>query len=287
MFQLIVNPTAGKRKAFAATEKVMKIFHEENVALQVHQTATAHDAETIANRLTKAGASNLIVLGGDGTLHEVLNGIDDPARCNLGLIPAGTGNDFADSAKIPLNAEKAARLILKGKTRPVDYLQIGNRRCMNVTGLGIDVEVLQRCERGKMRGKLKYLMSLIQTLFSYKGCKIRIRSEGIDETRSVLIGSACNGAVFGGGIKICPTAEINDGKISVVTVDCMGGVFKIVKAFIKLMKGKILTYPETKHFLCDRVTFLPEKKCAVQLDGEIYEDLTLDVQIGKGLKMFY
>lgn len=287
MYQIIFNPTAGKKKAKTALETVCRAFREKNASYQVHQTMAAHDAETIARRLTRAGASNLVVVGGDGTLHEVLNGIENPTRCTLGLIPAGTGNDFAEAAGIPLDTAEAAKVILQRNAKPVDFLQIGDRRCMNVTGLGIDVEVLERCARGKMKGKLKYFMSLLQTVFTYKGCKISVEIDGESQTKDLLLGAACNGSQFGGGIPICPASNIADGKIDVITVDCLGGVFKILKALMALMKGKILTYPAAKHYLCDRVRFTTEKPCAVQLDGEIYSDLILDVQIGKGLKMYY
>ena len=287
MHQIIFNPHAGKKKAKKALETVCKAFREKNVAFQVHQTMASHDGEAIARRLTKAGASNLVVVGGDGTLHEVLNGIADPSRCTLGLIPAGTGNDFAEAAGIPLDAAAAAQLILERKAKPVDFLQIGDRRCMNVTGLGIDVVVLERCARGRMKGKLKYFISLLQTIFTYKGCKISMEVDGETQTKDLLLGAACNGSQFGGGIPICPAASFADGKIDVITVDCLGGVFKILKALMALMKGKILTYPAAKHYLCERVCFTTEKPCAVQLDGEIYPDLKLDVQVGKGLKMYY
>lgn len=287
MHQIIFNPTAGKKKARKALETVCKTLREKNVSFQVHQTAAAHDAETIARRLTTAGASNLVVVGGDGTLHEVLNGIVDPSRCTLGLIPAGTGNDFAEAAGIPLDTEEALKILLERKAKPVDFLQVGERRCMNVAGLGIDVQVLQRCARGKMKGKLKYVLSLIQTVFGYKGCKVLVESDGVEVARDVLLAAACNGSQFGGGLRICPTAEIADGKISVVTVDCLGGVFKIVKAFLALIKGKILSLPASSHFLCDRVRLTTQQPCAVQLDGEIYQNLVLDVQVGKGLKMYY
>ena len=287
MYQIIFNPHAGKKKAGKALEKVCQAFREKNISYQVHQTMASHDGETIARRLTKAGASKLVVVGGDGTLHEVLNGIDDPTRCTLGLIPAGTGNDFAAAAGIPLDAMQAAQIILQGQAKPVDFLRIGDRRCMNVTGLGIDVEVLERCERGRMKGKLKYFISLLQTIFTYKGCKMSIEVDGERQTKDLLLGAACNGSQFGGGIPICPTASIADGKIDMITVDCLGGVGKILKALMALMKGKILTYPAATHCLCDRVRFTTEKPCAVQLDGEIYPDLVLDVCVGKGLKMYY
>ena len=286
MYQIIFNPTAGKKKAAKGLQTVCELFKARGVSYQIHQTAEARDAEKIARRLTRAGANNLIVLGGDGTLHEVLNGIEDPSRCTLGLIPLGTGNDFAEALGLPMDAEKAVKLILDGEAKPVDYLQVGNRRCMNVAGLGMDVKVLELCQKGKLKGKLKYLMSLIQCLFTYKGCALTIESEGKTQERNVLLSAVCNGTQFGGGIRVCPAAKIDDGKIDVVTVDCIGGAFKLMGALLTLLRGKILQYKKTTHFLCDKVRFIPKKACTVQLDGELYENLEMEVSVGRGLKMY-
>ena len=157
---------------------------------------------------------------------------------------------------------------------------------MNVGGIGMDVDVLERCNRGKLKGKIKYLMSLIQSLFSFKGLPILIESEGKEEKHDALIAAACNGTQFGGGIVICPTAVSDDHLIDVVVVDCIGGKWKIVKAFIELMKGRVLEYPLTTHFRCERVRFTTETPCTAQLDGELYEGLTFDVKVCKGLKFY-
>lgn len=287
MYHIIFNPTAGKKKATKGLQTVCALFKQRGVAFQVHQTAEVHDAERIAQRLTAVGENKLVVVGGDGTLHEVLNGIVDPTRCALGLIPLGTGNDFAAAMGLPLNAADAARVILDGISKPVDYLHVGNRRCMNVTGFGMDVDVLERCQKGKLKGKIKYLMSLMQAIFAYKGCVLTVECEGETRECNALLAAACNGSQFGGGIRICPTAQINDGKISVVTVDCIGGVFKLIGAFIALLRGKILSYPKTRHFLCDEVRFTPKTPCTVQLDGELYDNLEMHIKIGCGLKMWY
>ena len=286
MYQIIFNPTAGKKKATKGLQTVCELLKARGVAYQVHQTAEVRDAEKIARRLTKAGQNNLIVLGGDGTLHEVLNGIDDPSRCKLGLIPLGTGNDFAEAMGLPMDTKQAATLILDGEAKPVDYLQVGNRRCMNVAGLGMDVRVLELCQQGKLKGKLKYLMSLIKCLFSYKGCALTVESEGKAQERNVLLSAVCNGTQFGGGIKVCPAASIDDGKVDVVTVDCIGGAFKLMSALLVLLRGKILQYPKTTHFLCEKVRFVPKKPCTVQLDGELYENLEMEISVGRGLRIY-
>ena len=286
MYHIILNPVSGKKKALKNLQTVERLFSSRGVAYEVHTTCAIYDAEKIARQLTEQGVTELIVLGGDGTLHEVLNGLVDPAVCTLGLIPSGTGNDFAEKLGISLDAEKATLAILDGVAKPVDYLEVGGVRSMNVAGMGIDVDVLERCQRGKMKGKLKYLFSLVRSLFTYKGYSVEIETEGRTEQKEVLIAAVCNGSQFGGGISICPTAEINDGKMDVVIVDCIGGAGKIIKAFIKLMKGKILEYPLTTHFCCDRVRFIPKNPCTVQLDGELYPNLNFEAKVCQGLKFF-
>ena len=286
MYHIILNPVAGKKKAQKNLTIAENFFKARGIAYEAHKTCAVHDAEDIARRLTLAGETDIIVIGGDGTLHEVLNGIVDPTKVNLGLIPSGTGNDFAEKAGIPENAEKALEIIMKGEVKETDYLEVGGKRCMNVGGIGMDVDVLERCNRGKLKGKIKYLFSLIQSLFAFKGLPILIESEGVEEKHDALIAAACNGTQFGGGIVICPTAVPDDHLIDVVVVDCIGGKWKIVKAFIELMKGRVLEYPLTTHFRCERVRFTTDTPCTAQLDGELYPELIFDVKLCKGLKFY-
>ncbi len=286
MYHLILNPTAGKKKAVKNLEIVARILNERNIPFEAHKTCAVHDATDIAKRLTLAGEKDIVVLGGDGTLHEVLEGIANVEECRLGLIPSGTGNDFARKAGIPKDVEKALEIILSGEAKETDYLEVDGIRCMNVGGMGMDVDVLERCKKGKMKGKLKYLFSLVKSVFAFKGLPILIESDGVEERHEALIAAACNGTQFGGGITICPVAEVDDGKLNVVVVDCIGGKMKIIKAFIRLLKGKILEYPETTHFTCDRVKFISETPCSAQLDGELYTDLNFDARICRGLHFY-
>lgn len=287
MFHLIVNPIAGKKKkSLARLLDVERVFKENQIDYAVHQTRTKGDGEEIVKRLTGEGETDMIVVGGDGTLHEVLNGLADPSVCRLGLIPSGTGNDFAYSANIPLNAEEAAKIIVKGETKETDYIEVDGRRSMNVCGLGMDVDVLERCSRGRMKGKLKYVKSLVSSLFAFKGYKVKVENEERSEEHDSLIACVCNGKAFGGGIKICPVAEIDDGKLDVMLVDCIGGKLKLIKAFLTLMKGKIMSYPLVTHFLADKITFVPKAPTTIQLDGELYKNLRFEAKSCKGLKVF-
>ena len=285
-YHIISNPAAGKTKSGKSLQIVQDVFTESGAAFETHLTERAGDATEIARRLTENGETEIIALGGDGTLHEVLNGLADPSACNFGLIPSGTGNDFAEKIGLPLDADATARIVLKGEVKETDYLEVGGMRCMNVAGVGMDVDVLERCQKGKMKGKLKYFKSLLQSLFSFKGYRVEVQSEEVTETRDVLLAAACNGAQCGGGIRICPAADVADGKLDVVIVDFLGGKWKIIKAFMALLKGKILEYPAAKHFLCDTVKLLPKQDCAMQLDGELYRGVPFDVKLRRGLKFY-
>lgn len=285
-YHVIANPVAGKKKALKNLKIVESVFKNHGAPLEIHFSKTEKDATNICRQLTEQGEKQIIALGGDGTLHEVLNGIANPSECLLGCIPSGTGNDFAERIGLPLDPKKATQLILETEAKPTDYLNVGGVRCMNVAGLGIDVDVLERCRRGRSKGKLKYVKSLLQSLFSFKGYSVHLKSDDLDETRDVLIAAACNGGLFGGGIQICPAADVADGLIDAIVVDCIGGKWKIVQAFIELIKGRILQYPLAKHFRCKELTFTPKNACTVQLDGELYKDLEFKVKLEQGLKFY-
>ena len=157
---------------------------------------------------------------------------------------------------------------------------------MNIGGVGIDVDVLVRCNKGKRRGKLKYIKSLLVSFFKFKGYNLTIDCEGEVFTKNTLMVAACNGKQFGGGIAVCPVAELDDGKMDVMIVDCFDSKWKILNAFLLLMRGKIMGYPHKKHFHTNRVKITSDKPYVVQLDGELYEGLEFDAKICHGLNMY-
>ena len=285
MYHIIANPKAGKVRR--VLKHTLKMLEAAGAQYTLHETQCKGDGKRIAEELTKEdGVVELIAIGGDGSVHDVLNGIRDVTKCRLGIIPLGTGNDFATSAQISSKVKEAVGVILRGECKPTDFLEVGGVRCMNVAGLGIDVDVLVRCNKGKTHGKLKYLRSLIVSLFKFKGYDVTVECEGETFAMKTLIGAACNGMDFGGGITICPVAEIGDGKMDVMFVECFESKWQIVKAFITLMRKKIMDYPHKRYYRTDRVKIIPKEPCVVQLDGELYENLEFDVKICEGLQMY-
>lgn len=284
MLHFIFNPIAGKGKSVQYRAIIESHMQSEGVPYLFHDTRGPGDSARLTRRLTEDGeAHDIVAMGGDGTLNGVLNGLADPSKARLGVIPCGSGNDFAAVAGIPLSAEGALSVLLANSTRFTDYLECGGVRGINAIGTGIDVEILRRYNRMKLlKGSAAYLASLVLTLFSYRAKRFNEIVDGKSLPHNALIACVGNGSRIGGGIPICPEGVIDDGLMDIVIVDDIPG-FRIPGAFMKLMKGRILELPTTAFRRSDRLHLESDAPMPIQVDGEIHEDLPFDVRIVTGV----
>lgn len=287
MLNFIYNPCAGSGKSQKYYDIISKELKNSGVEHAFFETKGKSHATKIANELTSNGNSDIIVMGGDGTLHEVLNGLDNPANVNLGLIPCGSGNDFAASANIPSSPLDALGVILSGNTKYVDFMDCSGVRGINVIGTGIDVEILKRCYSSKvLRGKLKYIISTVISLIDYKCKKLTAKTDSIESEHTCFVLCAGNGRYFGGSIPIAPDASIDDGLLDFVLVNDMAW-YKKPKALLSLVSGKILDHAYTVFHKTTQIKALFDKPTDIEIDGEIYHDLKFNVSvIHNQLKLF-
>ncbi len=255
---------------------------QEAKALQAQNAAasTAPGMSTAAAASTALGSSTaafhtVIAIGGDGTFHEVLNGMDFSAA-RLGLVPAGRGNDYAVGAKISFDPKEAMQAIVHGKPVDRDYIQVGERRCLNVCGTGLDVEVLKLTEENKNT----YIFSLSKLLLNYKPYTVQIERDGFTQEYKCVMAAFCNGTQFGGGIKLCPPAKNDDGKMDLMIVKPpKGPVLMAMPAFVA---GQHIGKPWAEHVVCDAAKITVLNAAAIEIDGEIYNDSVLDARIVPG-----
>ena len=281
MLHFIYNPIAGKGASRRMRVELESRLIASKAAFAFHETKERLHAAGIVRELTHGNEETLdiVSMGGDGTLHEVLNGMEDPGRVRLGIIPCGSGNDFAAAAAIPSTADGALDLLLRGEAKYTDYMECSGVRGINAIGTGIDVDILQRYNDMKLlKGSAAYLASLILTLFTFKPKRF---SEVLGDERHphrAFIACAGNGQRFGGGISICPEAVLDDGLLDIVIVDDISAP-GIPGAFIKLMKRRILEHPKTTFRRAGALKIEPEAPMPIQIDGEIYENLPFDVRV--------
>ena len=284
MLNVIVNQQARRVKKLVA--KTEERLTAAGVAYRVFYTDKPGAAMKYARSLSAAGGKEFLVVGGDGTVNEVLSGLTDPAACTLAMLPAGTGNDFAAAAGIPVGL-RALDLYFNGVPRPVDYIECGTRRSMNIAGTGIDVEILRRCQRMKHgTNKGKYFRALVACLLRYRGTKVRVTVNGETREYTALIAAVCNGTRLGGGIPLCPPAKIDDGQLELVIVDCPP-LRTLVPELVRLMRGKLLTRPIAHHIPCSGAVIEGEGNIFVQYDGEICEEGALNARIVSGALKLY
>ena len=161
-YAFIVNPAAGSGFALTAMQKLEKKLKEKNISYRVYQTEMPGHATSIAAELAqKEEITAVVSVGGDGTAGEVAAGLTGTDKA-MGIIPAGTGNDFIKSAGIPNDPDKALDILLNGKTERIDTGIVNDRFFLNVCGTGFDVTVLDYAEneKKKHRGLIILCVSL-------------------------------------------------------------------------------------------------------------------------------
>ena len=285
MLYFIVNPVSGNKKAIRNMKIIGKYLTERYIPYCVYSTNEVGSAGIIASKLEEKGVDNIIAVGGDGTLSEILNGLKEPSKIKLGIIPSGTGNDFASACKLSLNPIKAIETILKNHVVKVDYLQGKDFRGLNIVGSGIDIEFLKKYQNAKFKNKFTYFFSLLKVLknFDFYNYKVYVDGENLSNNEYMLV-ACCNGTKFGGGMKISPYSDISDGKINLILIKKVNKN-KLLYVLYKFMRGKHLNTNFGMEVLCDNVRIEGTK--SINVDGEIVDDLPFELSVVHNGLNFY
>lgn len=273
LLYIVCNPTSGNGTGKAVFERIAHRLTQEGIPFVSRLSGQPLEAISLAAEAVRQGADTVIAIGGDGTLHEVAQSLTGTG-VRFGIIPAGTGNDYIKTLRIPADPDQALDLILKGEAKPVDTVRINDRLFINEAGCGFDVMVLDYAEKAKkiVKGILPYLHGVIQTILHYRDTVLRLQlDDGEITERKLLVLAVANGRYIGGGIPIAPEAVPDDGKLDVLTV---GGMSKarMFSVLPGLLQGKIQTFPETIHSYARKV-HVWSRGLRVNIDGEI---LTMD-----------
>ncbi|HEY8389863.1 MAG TPA: diacylglycerol kinase family protein [Clostridia bacterium] len=282
MYHIIINSSSKKGKR--AVKDITKELTKRGVEFEFHFTQYAKHAKVLAAEVSQAGAKNIIGVGGDGTFHEIINGIQNLSEVNLGFIPLGSGNDFAACAKLKKgNVKKALNDILTGNIKKIDYIQFEDGlRCLNIAGTGLDVEVLKNTlAMRRLKGKPMYLWGLIRALKNFNPYKINVEIDGQTKSYECIMVGVANGMYFGGGMNLSPLSNISDGKLNVVIIK-MVKRSQIKFLLPKFLRGSHINMYFSEHYVVDKVKITNDQSYRVELDGEIYSNLNFDCHVVPG-----
>lgn len=295
---LIVNPNAGQKNFNRSWKLIQDVLNVRNIEYSFGLTKHHKDEISLVDKAIQEGYRNIIVVGGDGTLHHTVNGIMaqryvKSSEIKLGIIPLGTGNDWIRTYKIPNSVEKAINIILNDKT---DFQDIGKlihadnkvEYFNNMAGVGYNGYVVQKLDSLKKFGSIAYLLSGLQGLLFYKksNYKISLQEKEIGEKCLMILFGICQ--FSGGGMQMTKNANPKDGLLD-ITIAKNFSFFDLIFNLPKLYNGKIVDHKKVENYKADSLKITPNntERAIIEADGELIGNGSVSVTIIPDAIQFY
>ncbi|MFQ5547987.1 MAG: diacylglycerol/lipid kinase family protein [Woeseia sp.] len=287
---LFVNPVAGRGRAGRKIARVAAKLDSLCIDYRVVSSESAGDLENRVFEVASDGVKRMMVAGGDGSIHEVTNGIlrsGEPVE--LGVIPIGTGNDFAKACAVPLDWEEAleqlaGRIRSGAPARPIDAGRMNNRYFANGAGIGFDAKVTRIARAISWRiGDLVYLVAVFKAMMDgVMTPKVTIRFSDRTYEGPITLANVGNGAWVGGMFHIAPMAKIDDGRLDLVFAEPVSRP-RIIALLPRLMRGSHIDQPEITHATVSRCEITATAPVPSHLDGEVQPLQTyFEIEVLKG-----
>jgi len=269
-YLLIVNPEAGSRSTMQALPDIERLMRARQAEFEFHFTKERGHATELVKEVGE-NFDVIVSVGGDGTLNEIVNGM--PALNKpLGVLPIGTGNDFARSCSIKIgDLEAAVEVLLAHDVKHIDVGEVNGKRFINAMGLGFEGRAN---DIGKMlsffRGTFKYLLAIGWTYLTYRRMPLRIKFNDVKIEEQVFLLSIGNGWNVGGGLQLTPKALLDDGLFDVGYLQNITR-FRILQVFSKLYDGTIDTVPEVEMYKSKAISIESDRPIPAHIDGESFD----------------
>ncbi len=282
-YVMIVNPIAGGGRALQIADTLAETLRKEyHAECRLAKTEASGHAEALAREAAAdPDTAMVLIAGGDGTLSEAARGLSG-SDLPIGIIPAGSGNDFAHCLGLPKDPLEALRFAMSHAPRAIDHCTLNDGSFLNIIGTGFDVTTLDYTEmyRGKYHGRLPYVLGVLQAMRKSRGQHLRVTVDGKTEEGEYLICTAGNGNFLGGGFPVNPTARPDDGRLDVVLIRPIAR-WKLPVYLAGMLKGKHIHYRVTRHLEAEHVIF-EGKGMRVDVDGEVIPMDRAEIGIRRG-----
>jgi len=289
---VIVNPASGRGITLKKLPAIEKSLQKHNLYYKIFISNARGHIVQIAKAEINNGYRNFVVVGGDGTLHELVNGIFshkkiDTKSITIGVIPVGTGNDWAKNNQIDNNIDKSISLLANNVSYLHDvgvitFPKIKNKKpeyFINFAGIGFDSVTVEHMASRRF-GHFSYILALLKTFLFYSGTKMQIVTDKNKIERDVFTMMTCLGKYVGGGMFIAPQSIPDDGLFDITIVKSLGK-WEIIKNLALLYNGKILSHPKAERLVCKNIRIVSGGNAKVQADGELLGLSPVEISIIK------
>ena len=276
---ILINPNAGRGRARLVLREALEVARREGVEIDVQESRDAPHLLALARQAVAEKPDAIVSLGGDGTQHYVLNGMvgsDIP----LGIIPCGSGNDFAKGLGIPIQARMAAEVLCAGHTRRVDLGRAGDTVYGCIAGVGFDSVVTRYANERvrRLRGSWAYAWSILRCLETYRPEPLEIVSEALKFSGEVIFAVVGNNVSYGGGIHLTPRAKLDDGLLDVCIVPYLGKL-ELLRWVPRAYRGEHLKHNRIIYFQTPKVSLSTSSRMELFGDGEFMQELPATIEI--------
>lgn len=273
-FVILVNPRGGTRRGIAILDEVQPVFAAADAELDVTRTDYPGHATDLARTLDLSQCDGLCVIGGDGTIHEVVNGLmqrTQPVATPLGLIPGGTGNSVALHLGYTTPLEAAQR-ILAGRTQAVDIARVTvsdqTVNCLNIIGWGVVVDINRTAERLRWMGPPRYTVAALWHILFPRRRRAGLVLDDQTSDDEFLFVVGCNTQFTAKGMRLAPRADAGDGKIDVIVVR-RASFGQLLRVFRHVFDGSHVTLDCVEYYQVRSFRIESQSADMLNLDGEL------------------
>lgn len=276
--RLILNPTAGNGKAQKLFDAISPYLAQEEV--EVVRTTHAGHATELAREVSDQDDLTVISLGGDGTHHEVINGLMPAAKAIFAVLPAGTGNDFVRLLSYPKTPRDMLETALRGREMRLDIGQVNSEYFLTVSGVGFDAEVAgwvnQHDKHGN--GTWIFVRGILRHLVRYQSADMTVQRDSVTQSEKTFLLAVGNSPYYAGGMQICPGAQADDGLFHVVWVHDLPRP-SVLPLLVRVFRGTHINHRAVQSFVAERLFVDGPAHMLVHADGEIVGHLPVTFTI--------
>jgi len=270
----IINPVAGNGYALSLADKITEMIRKHNLDAELVYTTGRGHAATLSKEFADKGYSFIIGVGGDGTINEIAAPLIFKQDIVVGLIWAGTGNDFIQATGFSSRFEdKDWETFFKVNVATMDVGQCNDKIFLNGMGLGFDAQVAAENYTApgevKRGGKSKYIWHILKTLLFFKEKKMVVVSGGNTHETDCFINTVANGRRFAGGFFLTPKAIANDGLLDVCSIKKLT-FFQRLNILLRVPKGTHINDPKVHYYQTDKLSLEFPSEVPFHVDGELF-----------------
>jgi diacylglycerol kinase (ATP) len=281
-----INPISGTTNKLHLEKKIIQKCNEKNIAFEILFTSIDGNYSFLREKISNEDITDIVICGGDGSLRAAIAAVLN-IKTNFGIIPLGSGNGLAFTAKIPRQIDKAFEIIFKGKNQCIDaFLINGTLGCM-LCGIGLDAQVAHDFSLQKRRGLLTYIKQSLKNFIYAKSYSFELKTDEANFKTDAYFICMANSNQFGNNFKIAPEASLTDGLLDIIVVKKMNKPKIVWSVFNQMRSGKISNLKEKDfhkkdilYFQTKRIEIINTEMAPLHIDGDhvsTYKELKMEI----------